>query len=233
MTSRFEFKPSPPPATAIAGTDTRFPVHRIFCVGKNYLAHAVEMGTTVDKPSQEPIYFQKHPCNLLASGSSMVYPSGTSDLHHEVELVVAVGKRGFRLTPDEAEDLIFGYACGLDMTRRDLQRKAKDSGGPWDLSKNFEQSAVLSPIARKQDVGMIESGRIELSVNGENRQSSDLSMMIWSVSEILVSLSTYYHLEPGDLIYMGTPEGVGPVVAGDVLHGSIDSVGEIHVSITD
>lgn len=148
-----------------------------------------------------------------------------------MELVVAIGQAGFEVSEEQAESLIYGYACGLDMTRRDLQLKARESGRPWDLGKNFEESSILSPIVPKRKTGVINSGKIELTVNGKTTQSSDLSLLIWNVREIIAHLSKFYHLQPGDLIYTGTPEGVGPVVRGDVLNGYIESVGDISLTI--
>lgn len=231
MQDSFVFSPTPRPVAAVRGSAEVFPVNRIFCVGRNYLAHAVEMGVTVDKRAQDPIYFQKNPVNLVAGGATVAYPPGTSELHHEMELVVALGRAGFEVAEQDANALIFGYACGLDMTRRDLQRKAKKGGDPWDLAKDFEQSAVLSPIAPTSETGILDAGRIELSVNGELRQASDLSKMIWTVPEIVSHLSRFYHLERGDLIYTGTPEGVGAVDPGDEIAGSIDGVGDITLTI--
>lgn len=225
------FPRSAPIDLGIRHHDQRYPVNRVFCVGRNYLAHALEMGNTVDKQSQDPIYFMKHAGHLVPSGSTLRYPPGTNNLHHEMELVVALGGTGAALQPEAAEELIFGYACGLDMTRRDLQSRAKKDAGPWDLAKNFEGCAVLSPITPMPADGPVVSGRIELSVNGEIRQSSDLSRMIWNVREIIVDLSRYYRLQPGDLVFTGTPEGVGPVGPGDRLEGAIEGVGEISAVI--
>ena len=233
MSLEYIVAPNPRPVAAVSGASAVFPVNRIFCIGRNYLAHAVEMGATVDKQAQDPIYFQKNPVNIVASGSTVPYPAGTADYHHEMELVVAIGRPGFDVAETEAHALVFGYACGLDMTRRDLQRKAKAGGDPWDLAKDFEQSAVLSQIVRIDDTGTLDAGRIELSVNGELRQSSDLSKMIWSVPEIISHLSRFYRLLPGDLIYTGTPEGVAAVHPGDVIEGSIDGVGEIRLTISE
>jgi fumarylpyruvate hydrolase len=216
---------------SIHGTELKFPVHRIFCVGRNYLAHAAEMGVSVDKTTQEPFYFTKHPSALVESGATIAYPPQTSNYHHEMEFVVAIGKAGFEVSEAQADDLIFGYACGLDMTRRDLQLKARETGRPWDLGKDFEESAVLSAIVPKSETGVINQGTIELAVNGVVKQSSDLNRLIWSVREIIAHLSKFYHLEPGDLIYTGTPEGVAPVVAGDKLSGFIEGVGEIGLTI--
>lgn len=233
----FVFEPSETISASIRGTAQRYPVKRIFCVGRNYMAHAAEMGTTVDKSKQEPFYFTKSATALVPSGSSVKYPPGTDNYHYEMELVVAIGKAGFEIDEARAGDYIFGYACGLDMTRRDLQLKARESGRPWDLGKDFEQSAVLAPIVPVQeivpvqDIGLIGSSKIELSVNGDIKQSSNTELLIWSVPEILAHLSRFYHLAPGDLIYTGTPEGVGPVSAGDKIHGSIAGLADIELEI--
>ena len=224
--------PAPAPVLAdIKGTDVKYPVTRIFCVGRNYHAHAAEMGVSVDKTSQEPFYFTKHPSTLVQSGCSIAYPPQTSNYHYEMEFVVAIGKAGFEVSEDDANDLIYGYACGLDMTRRDLQLKARETGRPWDLGKDFEESAILSPIVPKSECGVIVSGNIELEVNGETRQKSDLNKLIWNVQEIIAHLSKFYHLQPGDLIYTGTPDGVGAVVAGDVITGRIDGLGDISLTL--
>ncbi|WP_238096393.1 fumarylacetoacetate hydrolase family protein [Vibrio cincinnatiensis] len=221
----------PPVLAEIADSTQTFPINRIFCVGRNYLAHASEMGVTVDKKTQEPFYFLKEARSYVPSGAAIAYPPQTTNYHHEMELVVAIGQAGFEVSEEQAESLIYGYACGLDMTRRDLQLKARESGRPWDLGKNFEESSILSPIVPKRKTGVINSGKIELTVNGKTTQSSDLSLLIWNVREIIAHLSKFYHLQPGDLIYTGTPEGVGPVVRGDVLNGYIESVGDISLTI--
>lgn len=215
----------------IAGTDEKFPVNRIFCVGRNYHAHAAEMGVSVDKNTQEPFYFLKDASAYVPGGSTVGYPPQTANYHYEMEFVVAIGQAGFEVAEDEADSLIYGYACGLDMTRRDLQLKARETGRPWDLGKNFEESAVLSPIVPVGQSGIINEGAIELRVNGKTVQSSDLSLLIWNVREIIAHLSKFYHLQPGDLIYTGTPEGVGPVKSGDTLAGSVARVGEIGLNI--
>lgn len=220
-----------PVLAEIAGTDEKFPINRIFCVGRNYHAHAAEMGVSVDKNTQEPFYFLKDASAYVPSGATIAYPPQTANYHYEMEFVVAVGKAGFEVSEENAEQLIFGYACGLDMTRRDLQLKARESGRPWDLGKNFEESAVLSPIVRVEESGLISDGLIELRVNGKTVQSADLNLLIWNVREIIAHLSKFYHLQPGDLIYTGTPEGVGAVVAGDHLAGSIAGVGEIGLTL--
>lgn len=225
------FPVNAPVLANIAGSDEKFPINRIFCVGRNYHAHAAEMGVSVDKTTQEPFYFLKDASTYIPSGSTIDYPPQTNNYHHEMEFVVAIGKAGFEVAEAEADNLIYGYACGLDMTRRDLQLKARESGRPWDLGKNFEQSAVLSPIVRKTETGIINEGALELKVNGHTVQSSDLNMLIWNVREIIAHLSKFYHLQPGDLIYTGTPEGVGPVNRGDTLTGSIAGIGDISLTV--
>lgn len=220
-----------PVLATIEGSAELYPVYRIFCVGRNYHAHAAEMGTAVDKSTQEPFYFTKHPSSLLPSGSDISYPPQTSNYHYEMEFVVAIGKEGFEVAEDDADSLIFGYAAGLDMTRRDLQLKARGTGRPWDLGKDFEESAIISPIVPLEKVGIISGAKIELAVNGEGKQSSNIDMLIWDVREIIAHLSKFYHLQPGDLIYTGTPEGVGAVVKGDSITGSIEGVANISLNI--
>ena len=224
--------PAPPVVTAqVRGRSEQVPVVRIFCVGRNYEAHAKEMGVAVDR--EAPFYFTKSPVHLVPSGSTVAYPPGTNNYHYEVELVAVVGKPAFRVAPDKALDYVFGYACGLDMTRRDLQFAARELKRPWDLGKDVEESAVLSEIALADEIGHPKSGRLELRVNGETKQQSDLSLLIHNVAEVVAHLSSYYHLRPGDLIYTGTPEGVGPVNPGDQLEGSIAGVGTIALTIGD
>lgn len=231
MSQNTIFPIQPPVLAEIANSEQTFPIKRIFCVGRNYHAHASEMGVTVDKNTQEPFYFLKDASTYVPSGSKISYPPQTANYHHEMEFVVAIGQAGFEVSEEQAEALIYGYACGLDMTRRDLQLKARETGRPWDLGKNFEESAILSPIVPKSQIGVIDTGKIELNVNGEITQTSDLSLLIWNVKEIIAHLSKFYHLQPGDLIYTGTPEGVGPVVSGDVLNGYIEGVGTINLQI--
>lgn len=223
------FPPPAVPTAAVRGSDLRFPVNRIFCVGRNYEAHAREMGMSVDR--EEPFYFMKSSCSIVASGATVPYAPGTSDLHHEMELVVAIGKPAFRIAVEDALDIVFGYACGLDMTRRDLQFKARDRGRPWDLGKNFENAAVISEIVEVGDCGHFESGRISLAVNGELRQDGDIRDLIWNVPELIADLSHFYHLEAGDLLYTGTPAGVGPVEPGDAITGEIEGLGGISLNI--
>jgi fumarylpyruvate hydrolase len=200
-------------------------------VGRNYEAHAKEMGMTVDRES--PFYFTKSASSIVESGATVPYPPGTSNYHHEMELVVAIEKPAFCVSVENALEVVFGYACGLDMTRRDLQLDARDKGRPWDLGKNFEDSAVISEIVTTSESGHIKSGDISLSVNKDVRQSGDINDLIWNVPELIADLSKYYHLQPGDLLYTGTPAGVGPVEPGDVITGSIDKVGKIEFIIAE
>ena len=230
-TANFVFAPPATPALPVVGTAARFPVHRIFCVGRNYHAHALEMGNPVDKATMKPFYFTKSPSALVDSGATVPYPCGTANYHYEMELVVAIGAHGFRLAEADAPRVIFGYAAGLDMTRRDLQLVAREQGRPWDLGKDFEKSAVCTPILPVGDLGVLTGGAITLQVNGETKQSADLSQLIWNIPELLADLSKFYHLEPGDIIYTGTPEGVGPVKPGDRISGHIDRVGDLTLNV--
>ena len=227
--SEFLFPVPPVPSAPVRGRVERVPIRRIFCVGRNYEAHAREMGAAVDR--EAPFYFTKSAAHYVASGSTVPYPPGTSNYHYEMELVAVVGAAAFRVPAERALDCIFGYACGLDMTRRDLQQAGKDQRRPWDLGKDFEESAVLAEIVPAAVLGHPREGAIELRVNGETRQASDLSLLIHGVPEVVAHLSTFYHLQPGDLIYTGTPEGVGSVKAGDEIAGSIAGVGAIALTI--
>ena len=211
------------------GSDARYAVSRIFCVGRNYADHAREMGA--DPTREPPFYFTKPASALTASGSTVPYPTETKNYHYEMELVIAIGAPVFRVTPEAARAAIWGYAAGLDMTRRDLQAVAKAGGKPWDVAKGFDQSAILTDIARVSEVGLLEKGAITLAVNGVEKQRGDLADMIWSQAEIVSNLSHLYHLHPGDLIYTGTPAGVGAVVAGDVITGRIEGLGEIQLTV--
>lgn len=226
MTDIFEISQ---PRVAVDGTQASFPVHRIYCVGQNYSAHAREMGGDPDR--DPPFYFTKPADAVIASGSSVPYPPRTNNLHHEIELVVAIGKGGSNIAVNEAESHVFGYAVGIDLTRRDLQLEAKRLGRPWDTAKAFDGSAPVSAIQTVAKVGHPSSGRIWLHVNRELRQEGDLEQLIWSVPEALAELSTLFRLAPGDLLFTGTPAGVGPVAPGDKLAGGIDGVGEIHLEI--
>ena len=222
----------PPPVQSlpVRGKAERLPINRLFFVGRNYHAHAVEMGRPVDKSVERPFYFTKSPQTLVQSGATVAYPSGTQNYHFEMELVVAIGAAGFKVWQADAHKLIYGYACGLDMTRRDLQLDARDKGRPWDLGKDVEESSVVSEIVSMPGV-VIEKGELALTVNGEHRQKSDIDKLIWNVRELIADLSLFYHLKPGDLIFTGTPEGVGPVVAGERIDGRIDGVGKIALNV--
>ena len=224
------WNPPAVPSLPVRGTDARLPINRIFCVGRNYHAHAVEMGRPVDKSVERPFYFTKSPQTLVESGATVPYPPGTANYHYEMELVLVIGQPGFRVSADAAHELVYGYACGLDMTRRDLQLVARDKGRPWDLGKDIEQGSVCSEVVPMPG-GVIESGEIALAVNGATRQQSDVDKLIWNIREILADLSQFYHLQPGDLIYTGTPEGVGPVVAGDRITGHVAGVGTIALTV--
>lgn len=228
--STYLFDPPPVESLPIRGRSERFPVRRLFFVGRNYHAHAAEMGVTVDKSTERPFYFTKAPSTLTPSGATVPYPPQTKNYHHEMELVVALGGGGFGVRQDDAARLIYGYACGLDMTRRDLQFAARDKGRPWDLGKDFEHASVCSEIVPMPGQ-VIGQAALSLEVNGTVKQSSNVDKLIWNIPELIADLSLYYHLQPGDLIYTGTPEGVGPVVAGDRLQGRIEGVGEITLQI--
>ena len=227
--SNFVFPPVETPSAAVRGTDARYAVRRIFCVGRNYADHAREMGG--DPTREAPFYFTKPATALTPSGATVPYPTETKNYHYEMELVLAIGAPVFKVTPEAAVAAIWGYAAGLDMTRRDLQAAAKAAGKPWDTSKGFDQSASLGDIVRVSDIGRLARGAITLSVNGTEKQHGDLADMIWSPAEIVSNLSHLYRLHPGDLIYTGTPAGVGAVVPGDVLVGHIEGVGEITLTV--
>jgi len=218
----------PQPAVAVAGGDP-FPVRRIYCVGRNYAAHAREMGADPDR--EPPFFFAKPADSVVADGGTVPYPPATSNLHHEVELVVAIGKGGRDIPVATALEHVYGYAVGLDMTRRDVQNAAKKEGKPWDMGKGFDHSAPCGTIRRAADIGHPAKGAVTLTVNGQPRQHGDLNDLIWSVSETISYLSGLVELQPGDLIYTGTPEGVGPVVKGDRLEGSVEGVGTVTVTI--
>ena len=229
-TSHYLWTPPAVPSVPVRGRAERAPVNRLFFVGRNYHAHAVEMGRPVDKSVEVPFYFTKSPSSLVESGATVPYPPGTRDYQYEMELVLVVGKPGFRVAAADAHELIYGYACGLDMTRRDLQLVAREKGRPWDLGKDIEQGSVISEIVPMPGV-VIEHGEVVLTVNGQPRQRSDVDKLIWNIRELIADLSQYYHLQPGDLIYTGTPEGVGAVQPGDHITGRIDGVGEIALTI--
>lgn len=226
MTTTYLWNPPPVASLPVRGKGERLPVNRLFFVGRNYHAHAVEMGRPVDKSTQRPFYFTKAPQTLVPSGATVAYPSETQNYQFEMELVLVIGKPGFRVRPADAAALIYGYACGLDMTRRDLQLIARDQGRPWDLGKDVEASSVVSEVVPMPGV-VLDRGELALTVNGQHRQKSDLDKLIWNIPELIADLSLFYHLQPGDLIFTGTPEGVGPVVAGDRIDGHVQGVGEI------
>ena len=224
-----------PPAVAsvpVLGRPERFPVHRIYCVGRNYEEHAKEMGFT----GREPPFFFLKPADAIVpveagTTGTMPYPTLTSNLHHEIELVVAIGKAGKNILAADALDYIWGYAVGLDMTRRDLQNDMKKQGRPWCIGKAFEHAAPIGPITPAAEAGDIAKATISLQVNGADRQRSDIGKLIWSVAETIAYLSKYFRLEAGDLIYTGTPEGVGPVVRGDKMTGGVDGLGTLNVQM--
>ncbi len=223
------FSVAPAPTVAVAGDEARYPVNRIFCVGRNYADHAKEMGVEVDR--EAPFYFLPPAGAIVPTGATIPYPPGTSNFHYEMEFVVAIGAPAWHVPVDKAMDAVFGYACGLDMTRRDLQLEARAKQRPWDFGKDFEQSAVITPILPKAAFGAVGPQRITLAVNGAVKQDAHLSDLVWSVEELVSHLSRYYHLVPGDLIYTGTPAGVGPVVSGDTVTGSIDGLPAIELKI--
>ena len=224
------FPARPAPVLPVAGGGG-FAVGRIFCVGRNYADHAAEMGHEVDR--EAPFYFTKSAHAILLSGQDMPYPPRTGDLHHEMELVVALGQGGRDIAQTDAMAHVFGYGCGLDMTRRDLQAAAKEKRRPWDTGKDFDNAAILGPLTAKTDDAPIAGLTLRLEVNGTVRQEARLADMVWSIPELIADLSTLYTLHPGDLIMTGTPAGVGPVVAGDVLRGTIGDFVPVETRIAD
>lgn len=229
----FVFSPEAPVAVPVAGSDEQVAVRRVYCVGRNYAAHAREMGFD---PDREPPFFFCKPADAVvpvAKGETLeiAYPSQTSNYHYEAELVAVIGKSGANIPVEQALDYVYGYAVGLDMTRRDLQMKMREMGRPWEIGKAFDESAPIGPIHRASDLGHVESGAITLSVNGETKQKSDVSNLIWSVAETIADLSKFFRLEPGDFIYTGTPEGVGAVKAGDLMVVGIDRLGELRARV--
>ena len=221
--------PLPPPASLpIEGEAARFPVRRIFCVGRNYGAHVREMGG--DEKAQSPLFFTKPADAVSTGGADVPYPPGTRDLHHEIELVVALRSGGADITVERALDHVFGYAAGVDLTRRDLQGLAKKGGQPWDAAKAFDHSAPIGPLRRREGEGPGE-GAIRLSVDGALRQDARLSDMIWSVAEVIAEASRLWTLAPGDLIFTGTPEGVGPLVRGSRVRGGVEGAGEVAFTV--
>lgn len=226
MTAPFDL---PPPVVAATTDGAGFPVRRVFCIGRNYAAHAREMGKDPDR--EAPFFFTKWAETVVPSGVTIAYPSETANFHYEAELVVAISKGGRRISEADALDHVYGYATGLDMTRRDLQFEARDKGRPWDTGKNVEQSAPLGTIHLASETGPLEAGSIRLTVNGEVKQDADLAELIWDVPEVIGYVSRFYRLEPGDLIYTGTPAGVGAVVVGDTLTVSVAGLSDCTVTI--
>ena len=218
------------PALPVVGTDAAFPVRRIYCVGRNYAAHAREMGHDPDR--EPPFFFAKPADSIVPNGGDVAYPVATKNLHPEIELVVALGQGGWNIPVADANDCIYGYGVGLDLTRRDMQGVAKDMGRPWDLSKGFDNAAPMTAIRPVSDTGILETGAITLTVNGAPRQKGDLADMIWNVPETINYLSGLIELKPGDLIFTGTPEGVAAIERSDVLVGHVDGLDDLHVTLT-
>jgi len=227
--NRYAFAPPAVSTVPIKGSDKLFPVHRIYCVGRNYAEHAIEMGH--DPNREDPFFFQKNPDTIVKNGGDFPYPDASKDVHHELEMVVALKSGGKNIAVDKALDHVFGYAVGLDMTRRDLQGEAKKAGRPWEVGKAFEAAAPCSEIVPASDIGHPSKGAVWLKVNGETKQKGDLNQLIWKVPEMISYLSGLFELKAGDLIYSGTPAGVGPVKRGDALHGGVDGVGELKITV--
>jgi len=224
----FVIEPAVTPTLPVKGSDRLFPVHRVYCVGRNYAAHAVEMG---HDPSREPpFFFQKNPDNLVADGA-FPYPPASDDVHHEIEMMVALKSGGSDIPVEAALTCVYGYGIALDMTRRDLQAKAKEMGRPWETGKAFEASAPCSPLVTAERIGHPVQGAIWLDVNGQRRQTGDLNQMIWKVPEMISYLSSLFTLVPGDVILTGTPSGVGAVKRGDVLEGHVEGIGDLKVRV--
>jgi fumarylpyruvate hydrolase len=227
----FAFAPPGISSVAIAGESERFPVRRIFCVGRNYAAHAREMGRDPDR--EPPFFFTKPADTVVDSGAVIPYPPQTNNFHYEIELVVGIGKGGADIPAGKALDHVWGYAVGIDLTRRDLQLDARDKGRPWDWGKAFDLSAPCAPLHRAKNIGHPSSGRIWLAVNGVVKQNADLGELIWSVPDIVAILSQSMTLQPGDLIMTGTPAGVGAIVPGDIVTGGIEGLGDIDITISE
>lgn len=225
----FVITPPSVPALAVAASDQVFPLRRVFCVGRNYAAHAREMGSD---PNREPPFFFTKPSDAVVPASGAVpYPTATKELHHEIELVVALGAGGTNIAPEKALDLVWGYGVGLDLTRRDLQAIAKKDGRPWDMAKGFDASAPVSPLLPVASIGHPRQGRIWLEVNGQLKQEGDLNEMIWPVADVIASLSRLVTLQPGDLIFTGTPSGVDALVPGDRVRGGVDGVSTFELTV--
>ena len=224
--------PAPEPVTlAVSGIEQRFAIRRILCVGRNYEAHAREMG---NDPSREPPFFFMKPADtIVENGSTISYPPGTESLHHEIELVVAIGKAGFQIAESDALEHVYGYAVGIDLTKRDVQNRAKKNAHPWDWSKGFDQSAPCGPIHPASVIGHVSKGRISISVNGVVKQDQDIADLIWSIPEIIAYASRDMHLQPGDLIFTGTPSGVAALERGDRIEGMVEGVGTLRLTIAN
>jgi len=225
----YVFSPPEQVSLPIRGSADLFPVHRVYCVGRNYAAHAVEMGHDPDK--EPPFFFQKNPDNIVLPGGDFPYPSATQDVHHEIELTVALKSGGDDIPIDQALDHVYGYGVALDMTRRDLQGEMKKAGRPWEIGKAFELSAPSSELVRAEEIGHPDAGAVWLKINGEMRQEGDINQLIWKVPEVISILSGLFTLAAGDIIMTGTPAGVGPVQRGDRLHGHVGGVGELSVTV--
>jgi fumarylpyruvate hydrolase len=223
------FPPQDQTALPIRGIDDLFPVNRVYCVGRNYAAHAIEMGH--DPSKEPPFFFQKNPDNILLEGNDFPYPAMTSDVHHEIEMVVALKSGGDNIPADKAMDCVFGYGVALDMTRRDLQGEMKRLGRPWEIGKAFERSAPCTELVSADEIGHPVDGAVWLKINGETRQQGDLNQLIWKIPEMIAYLSDLFTLHSGDLILTGTPSGVGPVQRGDKLHGHVAGVGDLKVNV--
>lgn len=226
---KYFFPPTEPTTLPVGGSDAVFPVHRIYCVGRNYAAHAIEMGHDPDK--EPPFFFQKSPDNILPRGQNFPYPGKSNDVHHEIELAVALKSGGNNIPATEALECVFGYGVSLDMTRRDLQGQMKKLGRPWEIGKAFENSAPCSELKRVEETGHLEQGAIWLKINGETRQEGDINQMIWKIPEMISYLSELFTLQAGDIILTGTPSGVGPVQRGDRLHGHVEGVGDLEMVV--
>ncbi len=224
--SNYVFPPAQPISVPILGTHQRFPVRRVFCVGRNYAEHAKEMGASPER-GQRPVFFTKPADAVISDGQPTRYPSATTNLHFEIELVLALHSGGENIAIKQALNHVYGYAVGNDLTRRDLQLEAKHAGLPWDISKAFDQSAAVSAIAAAVDIGHPSTGAISLDVNGKRRQTADIGDLLWSVPEIIHELSKLFCLTAGDLIFTGTPAGVGALARGDLISGHIEGVGEL------
>lgn len=225
---KFAIETPPVVALPIAGTDDKFPVRRVYCIGRNYAAHAIEMGHDPDR--EPPFFFQKNADNLDTSGD-FPYPTKTSDVHHEIEMAVMLKSGGINIAVGDALNHVFGYALSLDMTRRDLQGEQKKAGRPWEIGKAFERSAPVGVIHTVDEVGHPDQGRVELKVNDKVTQEGDLNQMIWKVPEMISYLSDYYELAGGDVILSGTPAGVGPVVKGDTMDVSVEGLGSMRIMV--